>query len=411
MSAVAARTRAVAVGAVAATAYGAAAGALWLQPSVLELVGKATFDELVNYLGFGTAFLGLPAVGALLTVRRPENPVGRCLLALGAGIYALLLVGAVTELAVLRGRPVEGVLLTVAALVGAGSPVLLALAVHLVLYFPEGRLDGPARWLSRVCLALTALVVIARLVRPAALDVLVPVPNRFARPWGAPLGDLVGPLTVAVVAVGVVALGRLALRYRHGDEVERAQFRWIVAALLTIPTFLALGIVLQGLGGPERLVTLVIIGGYNLGLLGFSAALLRAVTRRDLFGIGRVVSRSVTYLVLSLVLAGLYLGLVLGLGAVVRALTGAADDLVVALSTLTVAAVFQPLRRHVRSRVDRRFDRATYDAALTVDAFGRRLREEVDVDVIAPRLTAVAARTFRPETASVLLVRSPGSRT
>lgn len=128
-----------------------------------------------------------------------------------------------------------------------------------------------------------------------------------------------------------------------------------------------------------------------------------AVLRGGLFDIHRLVSRVVAYTLVVAVLATGYLGLVLLLGAAARGISGESGDLVVALSTLAVAALFQPVQRRVRSAVDRRFDRARYDARRAADTFAARLRDEVDLSVVSDDLARVVDRTLQPRTVGLWL--------
>ena len=394
--------RIAAVLSVTALAYTCAAVAL--ATVLLVQWDGADLETLINTVGFGTAFLGLPAVGAVLAIHRPANPIGRTLLAFGGGMYLMLFVGTLTEVEAVRSGAVDGALLWVAGLVSAAAPVLLWLSVHLVLYFPNGDLVGRARWVSRAATVVVVLVVAARLVRPLPLDAVATVANPYGQEWAGAVDRVVSPLTLVLVLLGLAALARLFARHRRAAVEERVQFRWILSALVCIPAALALGIVVGAVLGSDLAATVVIIGGYNLGTLGFAYALYRAVTKQDLYGIGRVVSRSVSYLLVVAVLAATYLVLVVGLGAAARAVTGETSDLVVALSTLAVAALSRPVRLRARSIVDRRFNRATYDAARTIDAFGRELRDEVSLDAVVSRLTDVSRGSFQPTVVGVLLV-------
>ncbi|MGH7858182.1 MAG: hypothetical protein ACREQY_12730, partial [Candidatus Binatia bacterium] len=129
--------------------------------------------------------------------------------------------------------------------------------------------------------------------------------------------------------------------------------------------------------------------------------------RYRLYDIDRIISRTLSYTLVVGVLAGVYAGVVVGLGSVLRPLTGG-SDLTVAASTLVAAAAFRPLSQRVRSVVDRRFNRARYDAARTIEAFSARLREQVDIDALGAELEALVATTMRPAHVS-LWVRAGGS--
>jgi hypothetical protein len=133
----------------------------------------------------------------------------------------------------------------------------------------------------------------------------------------------------------------------------------------------------------------------------FIVSYLVAIARYRLYEIDRLISRTVGYGLLTTLLVGVYAIGVVALGRIVQAVTGGGGHLVVAASTLVVAGLFQPLRRRVQALVDRRFNRARYDAQRTVKEFTQHLRGEVDIDALTDNLAAAAASTLRPAFASV----------
>jgi hypothetical protein len=128
-----------------------------------------------------------------------------------------------------------------------------------------------------------------------------------------------------------------------------------------------------------------------------------AVLRYRLYDLDRVISRTVTYGLLTVLLGLGYAAVVLGLGR----LLPQGSSLAVAAATLAVAAAFSPLRRRVQGLVDRRFNRRRYDAAGTVEAFAARLRDQVDLDVLHTELLAVVDQTVQPTRASLWLRGAP----
>jgi hypothetical protein len=142
-----------------------------------------------------------------------------------------------------------------------------------------------------------------------------------------------------------------------------------------------------------------------LALPCLPAAVAVAVLRYRLWELDRLISRTLTYTLVTALLAGLYL-------LVVVAITRLAQDagsLAVAAATLSAAAAFAPLRRQVQNRVDRRFNRRRYDAARTVETFASRLREQVDLDALHAELLAVVDQTVQP-TQATLWLRSTAPR-
>jgi hypothetical protein len=128
-----------------------------------------------------------------------------------------------------------------------------------------------------------------------------------------------------------------------------------------------------------------------------------AVLRYRLYDIDVIIRRTLVYSALLASLAAVYVGGVAVLGMTFRAVTGLSSSLAVTVSTLAVAAAFQPLRSRIRRAVDRRFYRAAYDAQAAVNAFSGQLRQQIDLDVLADRLLATVRETVEPRSASVWL--------
>jgi hypothetical protein len=198
-------------------------------------------------------------------------------------------------------------------------------------------------------------------------------------------------LTLLSVVAGGVSL---VVRFCRARGEERQQLRWVasaaVVAALGIPVAMA-GILIES----PTVVGLAVLGSAAVLCLAIAAAILRY----RLYDLDHVISRTLTYGLLTVLLGLGYAAVVLGLGR----LLGRDSSLVVAAATLAVAAAFQPLRRRVQSLVDRRFNRRRYDAARTVEGFAVRLRDQVDLDVLNRELLAVVDRTMQPTRASLWL--------
>jgi hypothetical protein len=148
---------------------------------------------------------------------------------------------------------------------------------------------------------------------------------------------------------------------------------------------------------------------WNLGIISFALvpiAIGIAVLRYRLYEIDRLISRTIGWAIVTGVLVGTFAVLVLGLQAVVQPLTGG-NTLAIAGSTLVVAALFDPLRRRVQGAVDRRFDRGRYDGERLLDAFGERLRDEVDLGTIRSDVLATVDAAVRPSAAGLWLRQRP----
>jgi hypothetical protein len=202
----------------------------------------------------------------------------------------------------------------------------------------------------------------------------------------------------------LAAMFSLVLRFRRGGPVERRQLTWFLYATAVNAVFLVLDSVLGVLPAtlPFELVSAV-----SFGLLPLAVGI--AVFRYRLFEIDRIVSRTVSYGLLTAGLIGLYLLVVAFLRPLLEPVTGS-SALAVAGSTLAVAAAFNPARRRLQAAVDRRFDRARYDAGRAVEAFAARLRNQVDLDEITDGLCETVAATVAPGRVAVWLRTPTGLR-
>jgi hypothetical protein len=175
-----------------------------------------------------------------------------------------------------------------------------------------------------------------------------------------------------------------------GPGNERQQFKWVAfaASLALVATIVLQVLRLSGLG----LVGVVLV----------PAGAAVAILRYRLFEIDRVISRTVAYGLLTTMLGLVYVAGVFVFGRLLNP-GGERSELAVAAATLAVAAVFQPARRRVQAAVDRRFNRARYDAARTVEAFSSRLRDEIDLDTLTAELLGVVEQTMQPTSMSLWL--------
>jgi hypothetical protein len=336
-------------------------------------------------------------VGALIASRLPSNPYGWLWCALG---LALTLIAANDGL-----RRVAVVPRWIPELVeGAAFSVILCLLAFVLLLFPTGRLPSRLwRWPAAVAVLI-----------PAGMFAFVPFwpspddPDA-ATPWaleGRAGSFVAGALDLGVTSMFVLLLlaaGSVLVRFRRAGPLERQQLKWFLFAAV----LLASTIVLEILEVPISDPVWAVIDGFTFASLPVAVGI--AVLRYRLYEIDRIISRSVSYGLLTAGLAGMYLVLVALLRPLLEPLTGG-SDLAVGGSTLAVAAAFNPARRRLQAAVDRRFDRARYDARRAVDAFARRLRDQVDLDQVTAGLHDTVVTTVAPTRVAVWLrdVPSPG---
>jgi hypothetical protein len=369
---------------------------VWLD-QLLRQAGRP-YLTLLNASGLttGLAVVSAATVGAVLASRRPAHPVGWLLLVLGAW----LVVNGVTYGYANYGLLAQPGALPAAAHVAAASAgitVPMPVCIGLILLLtPTGSLPSPRwTWWAGVSVAAAVLGLLAWV--PLSLEgPYRSIPNPLAVP-----AALAGPLVVVAWVASVlsalaipVGAASLLVRFRRARGVERQQLRWVaLAALLAALAALlllaghAMGInALLNLAGPAFVVLLPLAIG-------------AAILRYRLYDIDRIVSRTLAWALLTVVLGLGYAAVVLGLGR----LLPKSSELAVAAATLTVAAMFQPVRRRVQAAVDRRFNRRRYDAARTIQAFSGRLREEVDLDTLTGELLSLVDETMQPTHASLWL--------
>lgn len=216
-----------------------------------------------------------------------------------------------------------------------------------------------------------------------------------------PLRALAGPSLLLLTVWFLIAAASLIARMRSGSAVERQQVKWIAfgAALLG----LTLGAsVIVSLAAPDAVLAKATQILSVAAVLTIPIAATLAILRYRLYDIDLLINRTLVYGALSAALAVTYFGAVALLQAALRPLTGG-SELAVAGSTLAVVALAAPLRRRIQGAVDRRFYRSRYDAARTLDAFGTRLRDVVDLEAVRADLVGVVNDTIRPAHASVWL--------
>jgi hypothetical protein len=347
-------------------------------------------------------------VGVLILWRRPGHVVG----AICAGLAWLYTVTgfaiAYAGWGVAGSSPRPGTVLAIWVGNWTWYPILGVASVALPLLIPDGRLPSRRwRWVVVLGSAAVAGIVVFAMLHPQLTtfedEATIPNPIGVAG-VPSPIDSIAS--NVLLVGLGVAFAGAVAsiiVRYRRADTEDRARLKWILFAFaLVLVINLSLDLV-QHRYLPDGISNAIWAVVWLILPVGIGIAVLR----HRLFDIDRIVSRTVSYAVVTTVLAGLFVAGVVGLGGVLRALTGGAGgDLVVAGSTLLVAAAFGPVHRRARSAVDRRFNRARYDAQHTVAAFAQRLRDEVDLDLLAVDLRGVTVQAVQPAHASLWL-RSP----
>jgi hypothetical protein len=343
----------------------------------------------------GTTFAGVLA--GLLISRRPGHPIARLSLVVGSASAAQLLGGSVASAATAAALP-RSLVVPAAYLSAIGQSAILGGLVLVLLLVPTGH-PLSRRWLPLCWLSVVTVLCMstADLVSPGLGGAAYLRDNPLADVGGhgfdVALANIGGAAAVVMALAGVVALLR---RLRRSTGEERQQVKWIVAAGIAAVTAVLLNTAASiWLHTPDQ------VGSVVWGCAGAAvpAATTAAILRYRLYDIDRVVSRAVTYLVVTGVVAGFYIGVI----ALVETGLGFSSSIAVAASTLAAAAAFQPLRRRVQRGIDRRFDRAAYDARRTVERFSASMRDKADVDAVCDDLLTTVTFAVAPSAASVWL--------
>ena len=204
-----------------------------------------------------------------------------------------------------------------------------------------------------------------------------------------------------MVAFWVLILARPAIRYRSAPGEERAQLKWLIWGAIVF-TLSGTVITLAGTLDPNPSAVVQVAEAVALvALNAFPLSVGVAILKCRLYEIDRVISRTLAYVIVTGLLVGCYIGVV-ALGTDVLPFRG---SVAVAASTLVVAALFNPVRRRVQHAVDHRFNRARYDAEMTVAAFAARLQDAVDPAAVQADLLGAVQRLLEPAHASVWLSR------
>lgn len=388
--------------------------ALWIGGISAVLVAVTLILSLLNYRLTGSSdgasfiiSLAFTAVGVLVARRQPRNAVGWLLLAFGLTIQisnvALLFIA-------FDDRIWHGPLLIARlALFGEGTLWDLGILLFLpaVLLFPDGRTHS-ARWriILWVYWGLCALILIsqglatafalsARVVAISSTGNLTVIPT--PKPYFTGLVGS-GLIVLTLVPFLVMAIVHQAGQFRRATGDVRQQIKWFTAGTAVA----LLAVIASTIAGAQprlTLLTTVVASIATYATISFPLGIGFGMLKYRLYDVDRLISRTLSYAIVTGLLVGVYVGLV----TLATRVLPFSSPLGVAASTLAAVALFNPLRHRVQRLVDRRFNRARYDADATVTAFAARLREAVDLDTVRTDLLAVVGDSFEPAHLSLWL--------
>ena len=359
----------------------------------IGIAARQPFNGLVLLVVF-TAVLGW-----LIIRRQPGNRIGLLLMGFGALLvfYEDAARYAVADYHVHRGTlPLGFPAVLIASELWS---VMFLMPPLIILLFPDGTLPPRWRMVCRAYLAVCALIIAILLGGGALLmrgtRIVVQGNGQLvgnSSPAGA-LGFvvLIGFLAVPVFWVSFVA--RQVLSWRRATGERRAQLKWLMAGSAASVIGLTGGFAFQS--GMLNTVCLVV------GIFSLPVCIVFAILKYHLYDIDRLISRTVSYTVVTGLLIGVYAGMVTFATRVLPF----TSPVGIAASTLVAAALFNPLRRRVQRVVDRRFNRARYDADQTVAAFAGRLKDAVDLDSVRDDLATVVQQALEPAHTSIWVSR------
>jgi hypothetical protein len=377
----------------------------------VEQPSKGGFGGLLVYL----PFLAFPIVGALIASKRPRNLIGWICLVSGLFWMSFAQGDASSAYELARTGTVESSITLDALLQASWTLPVGLLGVYMILLFPDGRLPS-RRWRPFAVFAGAVIILIPVLFVfvPGNLEGHPGVRNPFGLdqyPWlvgVSVFGVLLLPLCILVSAASLV------VRFRRSGPEVREQIKWLAFAAsvvgVTYLSTLITGIFfvpdLFSSKEPQNLAYALIPNLLLISYASIPTAIGFAVLKYRLYDIDIIINRALVYGPLTITLAAVYFGGVVGTQTTFRALTGQESQLAVVISTLAIAALFNPLRRRIQSFIDRRFYRRKYDAARIMATYGIRLRDEVDLKALSDDLLEVIRETVQPAHASLWL-RSP----
>jgi hypothetical protein len=381
-------------------AWSAFAGAALISVAgmaLLVFVPSEVLERKDNSFALSATFAAIPLVfglvGAVVASRLPGNPIGWLFLgiALLNGIYELSYGWASYAVSV---DPLPAARWA-AWVADWTSPLTPPLIVASLLLFPDGRLPGPRwRWALWATAPVSVLVLMQFALAPGPIDEFPPLANPAGVASARWLADVnLEPLYTPLFIAGAAAL---VVRFRRSHGVEHQQVKWFAYAASLVAAYLIFGSVVTGLFGGKDSVAAGFAFAASFAAVPVAAGV--AILRYRLYDIDLVIRRTLVYAALTATLAAAYLGSVLLAGLAVGE-----SGVAVAVSTLAVAALARPALTRIQALVDRRFYRRRYDAALTLQAFSTRLRDEVDLDALGADLGGVVREALQPAHVSLWL--------
>jgi hypothetical protein len=346
-------------------------------------------------------------VGALVMIRQPANRLGWLFSAVG--------ILWVTSHLALTYADISLRAISPGLLAGKWAAVLGSLASNLAwvmsvtftfLLFPDGRLPSPrwrfVAWVTAVVIAISLTISI---FTPGPLSQLPSIDNPLGLEALAPLMDILNQLFILLFICVSACFVSIFIRYRNAGQSVRQQIKWVgYLGVLMAALYLVTEIVRQLWG--DTLALNILDNAGTIAFIAFPVGIGIAILRHRLWDIDVIIRKTLVYAVLTGLLGLVYFGGLTLVGSLLSAISGQQSAIAIVISTLAIAALFNPLRRRVQEFIDRRFYRRKYSAEHALAAFAITARDEVDAEQLIRRLLGVVEETIQPVQVSIWLKAS-----
>jgi hypothetical protein len=270
--------------------------------------------------------------------------------------------------------------------------------------FPTGRGVTPAwdRRMKGLTLWSMGMALLGQLTTHETFGLTTPSP--LAIDFLLPFSNGIGTVnTLSLITSLLTAFALIIYRYRITHVRERKQIRWLMLAGAYILLFFVIAPALNWGSGMGFLATVILLITTLLVFVLPSIAVSLAILYHRLWDIDIIIRRTVQYSIVSAVLAAVYFGSITLIQGGITAVTNTQSPFAIVLSTLLVAALFNPLRQRVQAFIDRRFYRQKYDAQQVLAQFAQTARDEVDMEALQTELLRVVQETMQPQTITLWL--------
>jgi hypothetical protein len=369
--------------------------------TVLLLAGTVPLAETAGRgsvvgAGFVVVLVAFLIVGAMLVRTRPGNAIAWSMLAAAffGGLTIVSGVYAVDAYRLHHHLPLASLAVVVQP---SWAPMIFLIALALML-FPDGVLpSGRWRWAMGAVAAVGTVWMVgafAIAVEAIALGQVKIEPSgdlyRIDHPTSGWAWWSVAQILffVGLLSVGLLWLISRVPGYRAASGDRRQQLKWLICGGAVACIGGVLSVILSGESGVLGLISSVAI----IGLLGIPLSIGVGISKYRLYEIDRLISRTLSYVIVTGLLAGVFAGIIV----VATDVLPFSSPVAVAASTLAAAALFNPLRQRVQHQVDRRFNRARYDGETIIAAFTAQLREAVDLETVRDELLHAVDGAVQP---------------